>query len=113
MFCPLGFVVRFPTVVAENITLRPYGQLLNISAPGTEKLGTHFVVVFWVVSYVRPSVFVAFCLEFTDLFRAGGAHNQSVQGNTSVKMMSFTGWHYLSNATCLIRPHLSSTALPV
>ena len=22
----------------------------------------------------------------------------------------FLGWHYLSNATCLIRPHLFSTA---
>ena len=30
----------------------------------------------------------------------------SVQGR-------FIGWHYLSNAACLIRPHLFSTALLV
>ena len=50
--CPLGVVVKFRAVFAETITRRPYGQqLLKCFCPwDKKKLGTHIVVVFWVVN---------------------------------------------------------------
>ena len=51
-FVSLGIVVRFRTVVAEHITLRPYGQQLLkfVSAPGTEKAWNTRCRRIWVVN---------------------------------------------------------------
>ena len=50
-FFPLGVVIRLRAMFAENITLRPSGQqLLKLLCSWDSKtLGTHAVVIFWVV----------------------------------------------------------------
>ena len=35
----------------------------------------------------------------------------SISGHESVCSTPYFGWHYLTNATCLMRPHLLSTAI--
>ena len=56
VFFPLGVVVRFRTVVAENITQRPYGQqLLKLFCSWDRKNLEHVVVSCWVVVYVQTT----------------------------------------------------------
>ena len=45
--------------------------------------------------------------------RCFSALSASAGPRPSARALAFFGWHYLSNATCLIRPHLFSTALRV
>ena len=55
MLFPLGVVVGFRLVVAENINLRPYGQQLLklLCSCDRKEIGTHVVVVFGVVNNGR------------------------------------------------------------
>ena len=58
---PLGVVVRFRAVFTESMTLWSYGQQLLkfVLLLGLKKLGTHVVVVFWVVNiYIYIYIYI-------------------------------------------------------